>query len=225
MHLPPGLIPPALAWAANLVFALLLLAAAWRAPWRHLRNNEDSHVLFGACVALLGVWSIRAGVQPGLELHLLGVTLLTLMFGWQFAFLAVSTVLLAVTANSGSGWLSFGGNALLTGMLPVALSITCLRLSQHHLPDNFFVYIFVAAFFGGAVAMAGVGLASTALWWLAGAHSWSWLMQHYTSFALMLAFPEAFMTGALLAVFVVYRPQWVASFDDERYLKGRMKGR
>ncbi|WP_354684875.1 hypothetical protein [Cupriavidus necator] len=35
----------------------------------------------------------------------------------------------------------------------------------------------------------------------------------------ILAFGEAFLTGMLVAVFVVYRPQWVVTFRDEEYLK------
>ncbi len=221
LNLPANLISPALAWPANLAFALVLLLALWRAPWWHLRCSEDSHVLFGASVALLGIWSMQAGLRPGPEMHLLGVTLLTLMFGWQFAVIAVSAVLLTVTANSGAGWLSFGCNALLMAVLPAVISVALLNASRRHLPSNYFVYIFVAAFFGAAAAMVCVGLTSTLLWWLAAGYELPWLMEHYASFVLLLAFPEAFLTGGLLAIFVVYRPQWVASFDDQQYLRDR----
>ena len=34
----------------------------------------------------------------------------------------------------------------------------------------------------------------------------------------MLGFPEAFTTGFNLTVLVIWRPQWVASFDDSFYL-------
>ena len=36
---------------------------------------------------------------------------------------------------------------------------------------------------------------------------------------LVLAFGEAFLSGMLVAVFVVYRPQWVLTFLDEDYLR------
>jgi uncharacterized membrane protein len=35
---------------------------------------------------------------------------------------------------------------------------------------------------------------------------------------LLLASGEAFLTGGLTAIFVAYRPQWMLSFQDARYL-------
>jgi uncharacterized membrane protein len=34
-------------------------------------------------------------------------------------------------------------------------------------------------------------------------------------------FPEAFVTGMLITIFVVYHPDWVKTFDDDRYIKGK----
>ena len=31
----------------------------------------------------------------------------------------------------------------------------------------------------------------------------------------------AFITGGALTLLVVYRPQWVATFDDARYIAGK----
>jgi uncharacterized membrane protein len=36
-----------------------------------------------------------------------------------------------------------------------------------------------------------------------------------------LGLGEAMLTGMLVTLAVVYRPQWVATFDDERYIVGR----
>lgn len=38
------------------------------------------------------------------------------------------------------------------------------------------------------------------------------------SFYFLLSWSEAFTTGLMLAIFVVYKPHWVATFDDRRYL-------
>jgi uncharacterized membrane protein len=37
----------------------------------------------------------------------------------------------------------------------------------------------------------------------------------------MLAFGEATLTGMLMTLFVVYKPAWVGTFDDARYLRRR----
>jgi uncharacterized membrane protein len=33
-----------------------------------------------------------------------------------------------------------------------------------------------------------------------------------------MAWAEAFSTGMLITVIVVYKPAWIATFDDRRYL-------
>jgi uncharacterized membrane protein len=38
----------------------------------------------------------------------------------------------------------------------------------------------------------------------------------------LLSWPEAFTTGLMLTLLVVYKPQWVSTFDDERYLNDKM---
>ena len=43
----------------------------------------------------------------------------------------------------------------------------------------------------------------------------------YTPYLVYLAFGEATLTGMLVTLAVVYRPQWVATFDDARYIDGR----
>jgi uncharacterized membrane protein len=43
----------------------------------------------------------------------------------------------------------------------------------------------------------------------------------YVPFLLNLSFAEATLTGMELTLLVVYRPAWVATFDDGRYLHRR----
>ncbi|HVB49982.1 MAG TPA: hypothetical protein VNF69_16515 [Burkholderiales bacterium] len=44
-------------------------------------------------------------------------------------------------------------------------------------------------------------------------------MDNFLPYALLLAFGEALLTGTLITVFVVYRREWVATFDDARWLR------
>ena len=37
----------------------------------------------------------------------------------------------------------------------------------------------------------------------------------------IIAFGEAFLTGMLVAIFVIYRPQWVVTFADADYIEGK----
>ena len=53
------------------------------------------------------------------------------------------------------------------------------------------------------------------------AYDWRSLAQEYLPYYYLMSFAEAFVTCGLITLFVVYRPHWVYSFRDERYLKGK----
>ena len=62
------------------------------------------------------------------------------------------------------------------------------------------------------------GLASTMLMGAAGVYTFDTLFTEFYPSYLLLAFAEAWITGALITIMVVYLPDWVCTFDDQRYL-------
>ena len=204
-----------------LVFAIAMVIAAWRAPWYHLKETESLHILLGMVVGVMVIWTLKAGVVPGLSIHLLGTTLLTLMFGWAFAILGIFVVLVAHTIHDGSGWAALPIETLLLGVVPAAVSYGIFRLVDRRLPNNFFIYVFLNAFFGAALAAASAVFATSFVYVLSGAYPGAEVWHDYTRYALLLMYPEAFITGMLMTLFVAYRPQWVSTFDDDRYIKGK----
>lgn len=219
MNFPDILLPSTLLWVAN---GLALGVIAWAvrlAPWRVLQRPGLQNVCMGMAVALMLVWSIRAGIRPGLDLHLLGSTLLTLMFGPWLALAVLAIVLLAVTLSGAAGWASLGINFLLMATLPVLLSHAIFRVADSRLPNHLFVYIFVNAFLGAGLAMVSCGLAAVAVLSSAGAYSGSYLGTQYLPYFILMGWSEAVLTGMLMTLLVVYRPGWVCTFNDERYLK------
>lgn len=221
MNLTDGLFPPLWLWLGHLVYWPALVWAIVRAPWRHVRESESLHVLLGTTVGVIVLWNLSAGVDAGLNLHLLGVTLLTLMFGWEFALMCISLVLLAVTVNHHAGWSAFALNAVLLGVLPAWVSYGIARFVYLWLPHNFFVYIFGCAFFGAAITMATVGLVSTGVLGLADVYSFKYLTRYYLPFFLLMLFPEGFITGMIITLLVAYRPEWVTTFSDAQYIKNK----
>jgi uncharacterized membrane protein len=222
LHIPAGLVPSSLLWIGNLLFVMLLGAAIWRVDWKSfVHNDEQQHVFFGAMVMLLTLWGIKAGISPGLGFHHLGATLFTLMFGWTRALIGLSVVLAASLVLQAQDWPSFGVNGLLSIAIPVMISYAILKLSQKLLPDNFFIYVFVCAFFGAATAAAASRLSAIALLSLIGAYSDEKLIEESLQFLPLFMFPEAFVTGMLISIFVVYKPDWVTTFDDDRYIRGK----
>ena len=222
LHIPANLLPVSLMWMGNILMLALVFIAIKKFSFTALLNNKPSqHVFFGAMVALLLMWKIKAGISPGLGFHHLGATMFTLMFGWPLALLGLSSIMLISALLQHSEVLSLGINGLLSVAIPVFVSYGILRLSQKRLPANYFIYIYVVAFFGAGIAVAASRLTAIALLSLVQAYPDSQLVTESLVYVPLFMFPEAFITGLLTSAFVIYRPDWVMTFDDERYIVGK----
>ena len=221
MDIPAGLLPAGFLWGSALLYILILAVALWSAPWSKLADNEASHVYFATVVVVCLLWTLRAGIAPGHNYHLLGVTSLCLMFDWQFALLAVSLALLVTTWQGPAGWEAFALNALVMGALPVLSTRVLLYASQRRLTHNFFIYIFVNAFFAGALSILLCGLAASAILALAEGEAANRTGGDYLLFIPLLMFGEAFLNGMAMTLLVAYRPTWVSTFHDHWYLDGK----
>ncbi len=200
-----------------LTASLMLIALVRHIVWRRLWNPDNLNVFLGATVATLGLWMIHTGIRPGLSFHLLGATALTLMFGPWFALLALGLIngALALWHGQLNAWPI---NWILYGALPILFSWRLYRFVDRRLTNHFFVYIFLNAFFGAALAVSLTGLASTAFLALSEAYTLDYLLDQYLPYCLLMAWSEAFSTGMLISIIVVYKPTWIATFDDARYL-------
>lgn len=219
MNFPEGLFSDVWSFGA---FVPLLAIWGWclrTAAWKRLADSSQLNVWLGGIVTLMLMWSMKAGATPGLNLHLLGATAFTLMFGRQLAILGLSAVMAAVTFNGGAGWEPYALNVMITAVFPCFFAEALLRIVERYLPPNFFIYIFVATFFGAAMAAVSTGALSTLVLWLAGVYPAEQLLSDYFPYYILLGFAEAWLNGAAITLMVVYYPSWVASFDDRRYLK------
>jgi len=222
LHIPAQLMPEFVLWIMNVFFAGILIVAVIRIEFRQLLDNQPGqHVYFGAMVMLLLLWGIKAGISPGLGFHHLGATLFTLMFGWPLAIFGLAMIMLASVLLQHNELLGLGVNGCLSIVVPVFTSYMVLKLSQKYLPDNFFIYIFVVAFFGAGIAVAASRLISIELLSLVNAYPDSKLIEESLLYTPLFMFPEMFVTGMLISIFVVYKPDWVMTFDDERYIIGK----
>lgn len=199
---------------------------AWRwfvsGDWRRLAEPSRLNLFLGATVAVLAVWQIRTGVKPGLAFHLYGMAALTLMFGfWRAAFSGV-LVLLANAAFGRGSLATLGIDALLQAALPAWVSWNLVRILERRLPNHFFIYVLGNGFFGAALSVAAIGLAVTAVMAAAGAYTLDYLLAHYTPYAtVLIGWAEAVMTGMAVTLMAVYRPAWLETFDDARYIRGK----
>lgn len=169
-------------------------------------------------VLLTLIWSLKAGVKPGLSMHLLGASVFTLCFGPALAFIGLSMVLLGITLNGAAGGFAFALNSLLVAGSSVLFSNYFFLGAQRYLPRQLFVYIFVNGFFGAAFMIMGVGILLTLFMTISGLYDPEYLLAEYLPYFILLGFSEAWLSGMVITLFVIYRPQWVATFDDSHYL-------
>lgn len=217
MNLPYPLLGEAWYWFAWLIWLPLMALALWRAPWSSLQENSRIHVFLGMVVALVLLWSMKAGVKPGLDLHLTGAMLFTLVFGLPLAFVGLNLVLLAVSVNAGMAWEGLALNALFTAGLGVLLAHRLHLLVESLFPRHFFVFVFLKGFFGAALTVMGIGLAFCLVYGLEAVYAWVYLFEEYLPYYLLLGFSEAWISGMVLTLMLVYRPAWVSTFDESIY--------
>ena len=203
----------------GLALLSLGLAARWL-PWFKLRrDNEAQHVYFAGIVCLVALRFAVFDKIPGLSQHFFGAAIATLMYGPAFALWAMAFSV-GVAALAGAGvWLGMAADFVTGGLLPVAWMQCQHWLIRRRLPNNVFVYVFATAFLGGAlsVLIAQLARAATVAWMVDGASAQA--AHNFLISAPLMMFGEAFFTGGAMALMVAYRPQWVASFDDDVYLK------
>jgi len=170
------------------------------------------HRLLAAAALVAALWGVRADLPEGFALHFLGAAALYLMFGAPLALAGVALAATLACALGGGDWTAWPALWLADGAVPVACALAAHRAIERFAPPNLFVYFFGAAFAGAGLSM----IASLAAHRLLGES-----VEPFVALGLMLGFGEAFLTGALVTLFVVYRRDWVSTFDDSHYLARR----
>ncbi|WP_350359338.1 energy-coupling factor ABC transporter permease [Vreelandella sp. SM1641] len=210
-------------WA--LIFTSLLslgvvVWALWRRPWQVLLEDAAlQHRWLGATLAVALMWQLRAQAVDWLTLHLVFTVLMTLVFKAPLALISNVLINVAMVIIGRNEWTLLGANVLVTGIVPAAIIGTVWRLVDRRLPDNLMVFLFACGFFGAALATLGAGLAAVLLIIVAGTDPNAiYLAQEYARFLPLLMPSEAFITGMLLSILLVYHPNWVATFNDHRYI-------
>lgn len=204
---------------AAIVYGLVFICALKSAPWKVLSTNRVlQHMLFGATVLLSVMWSMRAGISPGLGIHFLGLTVLTLVFGWDLAVLAASVVLIGMALVGKESWDGLFINGVCSVLLPVATTHLISQFVDRRLDKNFFIFLFVCGFFGAGISTAVAGLATSTVLVLDGVYSLEKVFLEYIRYLPLIMFPEGLLNGIILTGMLVFHPDWVRSFDAKSYI-------
>ncbi|MDO6567523.1 energy-coupling factor ABC transporter permease [Alteromonas sp. 1_MG-2023] len=180
-------------------------------------DKHQQHLLFGSAAALFAFWIFKVGIFEGLDVHFVGLSVVTLMLGFRYAILAGTLALLGATAAGFAQWHTLGVNGVLGVMLPVAVTYLVYLVAFHKLPRQLFVYIFVCAFFPGALTIALKTGALAGYYFMEGAYTWDVIYDNFVLLIPLLVFPEALLNGMAITLLVIYQPTWVYTFHDKFY--------
>lgn len=180
-------------------------------------NKSYQHRIFATMLILFLLWRLRAGISDDLTFHFLGMTALTLIYGWRMACVIGTIPAFGMVVLGLVPWSNAGLYLLTTVTLPALISYSVFLLSYYCLTRHLFVYIFVAAFLNGAVAIAANLLITACGVWFVGSHSWHYISDNYLQLLPLVLFPEALLNGMTITLLVVYRPQWVCTFAERDY--------
>ena len=199
--------------------ALLALAtAAWLRPWRMLSGGLLTPYLAGV-VLLPWFWMLpqllpSSLVAGGISVQLSGACLMTLMLGWPLAVTAlawVSAVVWVLGNLPVEAWLS---QAVWLGLVPATLTLGLGAAMRRWLPAQVFVYILGRGFLGTAASIFLAGVLYELLYHLVGGVD----VEQALVARWLMAWGDAFLTGMLVAIFVAFKPEWLATWSDRRYL-------
>ena len=200
----------------------LLLAAAALAlalvfhPWRILaRAPALATPLLAALVVLPWMWALPALQRSPLQLQWSGAVLVLLTLGWPLAIpvlLLVGVLAWAVSPLTPSAALAL---AVWHGVVPATFALVLGAALRRWLPPNPFVYVLGRGFLGAVLCLFAASL----------------LAQHFAApmpgvtselgrvARWLMAWSDAFVTGMLTAIFVAFKPEWLLTWSDQRYLR------
>ncbi|GAA0847275.1 energy-coupling factor ABC transporter permease [Marinobacter szutsaonensis] len=200
------------------LFLLILVQAARSVDWLALRrDNALQHSFFGAAVALGFLWQLRAGISPGLAIHIFGMTVITLMLGWALAVFSGLLALVITVITGREPLIMFAANGLVTVMVPALVSHGIMVWERRRNFRNFFAYIFFCGFFGAGIAVAAAGVVMCLMLWSSGVYTFDELIHEYIRYLPLIMLPEGFVNGTFVTGLMVFHPDRLTTLDQRRY--------
>lgn len=194
--------------------ALCLIASAWMRPWRLLASGALVTPLLASLVILPWLWALPWLHAMPLQLNWSLACLVLLMLGWPLAVPLLCLVAVLAGMLGGQNFDIMVMLAFWRGVLPATLALGLGAIIRRLLGPHLFVYVLGRGFLGSAlclfIASAGLQALSPNL---PGLNTELSLVAHW-----LTAWGDAFMTGMLTAIFVAFKPSWLATWSDSLYL-------
>jgi|SRR3990167_2851725 len=214
-------------WLEALIILLALAGALAARPWRMLASRKPlAHETHGSASALWTplcatlvflpwMWALPTLHAMPLQLQWSGACMVVLMLGWPLAIPALVAVgAIACLLSPAMGWPDALGAIAWQGVTPATLALILGAMVRRFLGTHLFVYVLGRAFLGTVLCLFASGALSQ---WsghpLPGVGDELSLVARW-----LMAWGDAFVTGMLTAIFVAFRPQWLATWSDRLYL-------
>jgi uncharacterized membrane protein len=214
-------------WLEAALVLIALAAALAARPWRMLGSSKPlAHEAHGApsalwtpllatLVFLPWMWALPTLHAMPLQLQWSGACLVVLMLGWPLAvpvFIAVGAT--AALVSPALAWSDALGAIAWLGVVPATLALGLGALVRRYTGTRPFVYVLGRAFLGTVLCVFTAGVLSQ---W--SGHALPGVGGHLSLVARwLMAWGDGFVTGMLAAVFVAFKPQWLATWSDPLYL-------
>lgn len=209
------------------LIAVALAMSLWLRPWRMLSRqalekdgpSEPSPLvtpLLATLVVLPWLWALPTLHRMPLQLQWSGACLVVLMLGWPLAIPALVAVGgIAAVLSPSLDWADAVGTIAWQGVVPATLALALGAVIRRMIGTQPFVYVLGRAFLGTAVCLF---LANVLGQW--SGHSLPGVEGDLSLVARwLMAWGDAFVTGMLTAIFVAFKPEWLATWSDRLYLR------
>ena len=209
------------------LIAVALAMSLWLRPWRMLSRqalgndgpSEPSPLvtpLLATLVVLPWLWALPTLHRMPLQLQWSGACLVVLMLGWPLAIPALAAVGgIAAVLSPSLDWADAVGTIAWQGVVPASLALALGAVIRRLIGTQPFVYVLGRAFLGTAVCLF---LANVLGQW--SGHSLPGVEGDLSLVARwLMAWGDAFVTGMLTAIFVAFKPEWLATWSDRLYLR------
>lgn len=209
------------------LIAVALAMSLWLRPWRMLSRqalekdgpSEPSPLvtpLLATLVVLPWLWALPTLHRMPLQLQWSGACLVVLMLGWPLAIPALVAVGgIAAVLSPSLDLADAVGTIAWQGVVPASLALALGAVIRRLIGTQPFVYVLGRAFLGTAVCLF---LANVLGQW--SGHSLPGVEGDLSLVARwLMAWGDAFVTGMLTAIFVAFKPEWLATWSDRLYLR------
>ena len=197
------------------VILACLCASLWLKPWRMLVGTELLTPLLATLVLLPWLWALPSLHHMPLQLHWSGAPLVTLMLGWPLAVLALVAVGITTTLISTTSVDAAAALIVWQGLLPATFALLLGAALRRWVTHHPFVYVLGRGFLGSVLCIFAASL--LAQW---TGHELPNVSSGLSVIAFwLMAWGDAFITGMMCAIFVAFKPHWLATWSDQIYLK------